>query len=175
MARESPRTHRAPISPGGTARPSSSRTLTSKPGTTCPRVPGRTAPGRLEMKMCHISAVPRPSRSSTPKIAFHRSCSSTGSASPADVQSRSRDTFCRRASPWLTMWLIIVGTLIRIVGRNRASFAKITSAVHGSGNSTAAPPTAKGKNRLEPVAYPKNSFGTDSVTSRSVYPITPLA
>src|SRR5438034_8237770 len=39
--------------------------LTSNPGTTVPSVPGRTCPGRLEMKMCHISAVPRPSSSST--------------------------------------------------------------------------------------------------------------
>src|SRR2546425_3481794 len=50
----SPRTQSQPISPAGSSRPWSSQTLTSKPGTTVPRVPGRTAPGRLEMKMCHI-------------------------------------------------------------------------------------------------------------------------
>src|SRR5207247_493756 len=47
IAREPPRTHSAPTSPAGSSRPSSSHTLTSKPGTTVPSVPGRTCPGRF--------------------------------------------------------------------------------------------------------------------------------
>src|SRR5207244_3084562 len=85
-ARESPRTQSAPTSPAGSSRPSSSHTLTSKPGTTVPSVPGRACPGRFERKMCHISAVPRPSSSSPPNVRCPRSSRSKGSGSPADVE-----------------------------------------------------------------------------------------
>ncbi len=72
-------------------------------GTTVPMVPGFTAPGLLEMKMCHISAVPSPSSSSTSNVRFHLSYSSTGSASPADVASRRDERSCCAASGWTTI------------------------------------------------------------------------
>src|SRR5437879_7707950 len=71
------------------------------------------------MKMCHTSAVPRPSSSSTPNVCCHRLHSSAGSPSPAEVASRKHDRSCSDAAGWLTIWLIMVGTLMRIVGRKR--------------------------------------------------------
>jgi hypothetical protein len=44
--------------------------------------------------------------------------------------------------------------------------ANNVSAVLFSGKSAVAAPTEKGKNRFEPVAYPKKSFGTARVISR---------
>jgi len=48
--------------------------------------------------------------------------------------------------------MIMVGTVIRMVGRYRAIRLKMTSAVQRSSNSTLAAPAAKGNSRLEPVA-----------------------
>ena len=59
----------------------------------------------------------------------------------------------------------MVGTVARMVGRTEAIFAKSVSGVQRSGKSAAVAPTEKGKRRLVPVAYPKKSFGTESVTS----------
>ena len=70
------------------------------------------------------------------------------------------------------MCRIIVGTLTSTVGRNFSIFENRTSGVHRSGKRAAAAPTEKGKKRFEPVAYPKKSFGTESVTSDSVRPRT---
>ena len=44
----------------------------SYPGTATLVVPGRTAPGRLDRKMCSISVMPIPSRTSTPKCDAQR-------------------------------------------------------------------------------------------------------
>jgi hypothetical protein len=44
----------------------------SYPGTATPVVPGRTAPGRLDRKMCSISVMPMPSMMSMPKCDVHR-------------------------------------------------------------------------------------------------------
>src|SRR5262245_45968068 len=115
--------------------------------------------------MCHISAVPSPSSNSTPNVFFHRSYNSTGKASPAEVAKRNEDKSCFVASEWLTIWLTIVGTLIRIVGRCARIFSKTTSAVTRSGKRMLEAPTENGKKRLLPVAYPKNNFGTDIVMS----------
>src|SRR3989449_4259694 len=101
------------------------------------------------MKMCHISAVPRPSNSSTPNVRFQRWYSSTGSGSPADVASRRHERSCLAAAEWLTIWLIIVGTLIMTVGRKRAIFPKRTSGVAASGNNTVPAPTENGNKRFE--------------------------
>ena len=152
MARACPRTRSQPTSPSGSSFPSSSVTRTSKPGTTVPIVPGRTAPGRAEMKMCHISAVPSPSSSSTPNAAIQRSQSSTGSASPAEVASRSEERSASPAAGWLTIWFTIVGTLTSTVGRCRRICSKSASAVQRSGKSTVRAPTEKGKKRLVPIA-----------------------
>ena len=127
-------------------------TRTSNPGTTVPMVPGLTAPGRAEMNTCHISAVPRPSSSSTPKAAFHRSYSSTGSASPAEVASRSEERSASPAAGWLTMWFTMVGTLTRTVGRCARISSKRRSGVGLSGKRTDRAPTEKGKKRLVPIA-----------------------
>src|SRR5436309_4277746 len=113
---------------------------------------GPHCPGRFEMKMCHISAVPRPSNSSTPNVRFQRWYSSTGSGSPADVASRMHERSCLAAAEWLTIWLIIVGTLIMTVGRKRAIFPNSTSGVAASGNNTVRAPTENGNKRFEPVA-----------------------
>jgi hypothetical protein len=48
--------------------------------------------------------------------------------------------------------LIIVGTLVRIVGRYRSITSNIVSAVDRSSKSAVAPPTANGKRRFVPVA-----------------------
>jgi hypothetical protein len=64
--------------------PSSSRMRGSYPGTATPVVPGRTAPGRLDRKMCSISVMPMPSRTSTPKCNAHRWYNAR-SAGPARV------------------------------------------------------------------------------------------
>ena len=66
VAIESPRTSRWPGSSSATGAPAASTSRASYPGTTVPEVPGRTAPGRLEMKMCSASVEPRPSMMSTP-------------------------------------------------------------------------------------------------------------
>ena len=50
------------------------------------------------------------------------------------------------------MWLIMVGTVIRMVGRYRAIRLKTTSAVQRSSNSTPAAPAANGNSRLAPMA-----------------------
>jgi len=46
--------------------------------------------------------------------------------------------------------------------------------VHRSANRTHDAPTANGKNTLHPVAYPKNSFGTEMVMSSGFSPRTRL-
>ena len=104
------------------------------------------------MKMCHISAVPRPSSSSTPNVSRHRRSSSTGSASPAEVASRRHDKSCTFASACATILEISVGTWIRIVGRKRRMRSNSASGVDCSGNSTHDAPTENGNNRFEPVA-----------------------
>ena len=86
------------------------------------------------------------------------------------MQSRRDEKSCVAAAGCATIWPTIAGTFTRIVGRKRAIFSKTTSAVQRSGKRTAAAPTANGKSRLEPVAYPKKSFGTESVTSEGPYP-----
>ena len=48
------------------------------------------SPGALERKMCNSSVEPTPSRMSTPKRAFQALPTDSGSASPAEVQMRSR-------------------------------------------------------------------------------------
>ncbi len=63
--------------------------------------------------MCHISAVPSPSRSSTPKTSFQRRWRSTGSASPAEVARRREERSRSGASGWASMRPIIVGTFTR--------------------------------------------------------------
>src|SRR5688500_13806274 len=73
------------------------------------------------------------------------------------------------------MELIIVGTVVRIVGWYRLMTSNIFSAVERSANSAVAPPTANGKSRLVPVAYPKNNFGTETVRSSALTPIVALA
>src|SRR2546427_742311 len=78
------------------------------------------------MKMCHISAVPRPSNSSTPNVRFQRWYSSTGSGSPADVASRRHERSCLAAAEWLTIWLIIVD---RKSTRLNSSHSQISYAV----------------------------------------------
>ena len=123
--------------------------------------------------MCHISAVPRPSSSSTPNVRIQRSCSSDGSASPAEVASRRHEKSCVDASGCDTICWTIVGTLIRIVGRCRAISVNRVSGVQRSANKTDEAPTENGKNRFAPVAYPKNSFGTEIVTSSAHTPSTP--
>jgi hypothetical protein len=50
------------------------------------------------------------------------------------------------------MWPIIVGTLMRIVGRWRRICANRASAVQRSGKRIEVPPTEKGKSRFDPVA-----------------------
>src|SRR4030095_1327808 len=65
------------------------------------------------------------------------------------------------------------GTLTRIVGRYRAMAAKTVSAVLCSGNCAEEAPTENGKNRLMPVAYPKNNFGTEIVMSSEDIRSTP--
>jgi hypothetical protein len=47
------------------------------------------------------------------------------------------------------------------------------SGVHRSGNSTHDAPTEKGKSTFDPVAYPKNNFGTAIVTSSDLMPRMP--
>src|SRR5436853_15058 len=84
-------------------------------------------------------------------IRCQRWYSSTGSGSPAEVARRRQERSCAAAVEWLTIWLIIVGTLTRIVGRKRPIFRNRTSGVAASGNSTVAAPTANGNNRFEPV------------------------
>jgi hypothetical protein len=54
-----------------------------------PVVPKRTSPGRFDKKMCSISVDPMPSITSTPVRAVQARATSSGSASPADVHSRS--------------------------------------------------------------------------------------
>ena len=46
--------------------------------------------GALERKICNSSVEPTPSRISTPKRAFQALPTDSGSASPAEVQIRSR-------------------------------------------------------------------------------------
>ena len=48
------------------------------------------SPGALDRKMCSSSVEPTPSRMSTPKRAFQALPTDSGSASPAEVQMRSR-------------------------------------------------------------------------------------
>src|SRR3989441_13282248 len=110
------------------------------------------------MKMCHISAVPRPSNSSTPNVRFQRWYSSTGSGSPADVASRRHERSCLAAAEWLTIWVIIVGTLIMMVGRERAVFPNRTSGVAASGNHTVLAPTGNGKEAVGAGAGPQVSL-----------------
>src|SRR2546426_10490682 len=94
----------------------------------------------------------RPPRSTLfPYTTLFRS-SWTGSGSPADVASRRHERSCLAAAEWLTIWLIIVGTLIMTVGRKRAIFPKRTSGVAASGDNTVPAPTGNGDKRFEPVA-----------------------
>jgi hypothetical protein len=66
------------------------------------------------------------------------------------------------------MPFIIVGTLVKIVGRYRSITSNIFSGVERSLKSAVVPPAAKGNRRFVPVAYPKKSFGTETVKSLSV-------
>src|SRR2546428_5195015 len=86
------------------------------------------------------------------KFGRHGSDAPVGGAPPAEVASRKHDRSCSDAAGWLTIWLIMVGTLMRIVGRKRPIFWNSTSAVAASGNSTVAAPTENGNKRFEPVA-----------------------
>ena len=67
--------------------------------------------------MWYASDEPIPSTTSTPNASSHLRCSSAGSASPADVHSRSELRSCVDAEGCATIALIIVGTFTRIVGR----------------------------------------------------------
>jgi hypothetical protein len=78
--------------------------------------------------------------------------SSTGSASPAEVAKRREERSRRPPSGWATICWTMVGTLTRTVGRWRSIAVEQASGVQRSGNSTADPPTRKGKKRLEPRA-----------------------
>src|SRR5207253_11112591 len=72
-------------------------------------------------------ALPISSSSSTPNVCCHRLHSSAGSASPAEVASRKHDRSCSDAAGWLTIWLIMVGTLMRIVGRKDRKSTRLNS------------------------------------------------
>jgi len=74
----------------------------------------------LVTKMCHISAVPRPSRISTPKRSFQAWYRLSGRASPADVTNRRLDRSAVSAFGWPSIWLMADGTWTRIVGRWRS-------------------------------------------------------
>src|ERR1700730_16540731 len=71
-----------------------SASLTSRtlyPGTGRPEEPYLISPGALERKMCSSSVEPTPSRMSTPKRDFQLLPTDSGSASPAEVQTRKRE------------------------------------------------------------------------------------
>jgi len=91
-AMEPPLTWRFPTSPGPTALPSSSRSRVRYPGTTCPVLPGRTAPKRLERKMWQISVDPVPSRTSTPNSSRNRRYTSGERISADEMQARRLST-----------------------------------------------------------------------------------
>ena len=107
---------------------------------------------RFEMKMCHISAVPRPSSSSTPKVSIHSRWSSTGSASPADVHTRSDDKSCDLALGCVAILWIIVGTLISIGGAEASDVLEHHLGGRRLGEQRAAAAGSERKNRFEPVA-----------------------
>jgi hypothetical protein len=67
--------------------------------------------------MWNISADPIPSRISTPVRSFHSPYSFAGSASPAERQIRSDDRSAPSIRGERSMLLIIVGTVVRNVGR----------------------------------------------------------
>ena len=52
----------------------------------------------------------------------------------------------------LSIELIMVGTVVRIVGRKRSMTSNIFSGVDRSAKRAVAPPTANGNNRFVPVA-----------------------
>src|SRR5687768_8582541 len=85
------------------------------------------------------------------------------------------DRSCDAASGAFSIPLIIVGTVVRIVGRYFSITSNNFSGVERSANKAVAPPTANGNRRFVPVAYPKKSFGTDTVRSFSFTPIVRFA
>src|ERR1700710_1027432 len=104
------------------------------------------SPGALERKICKSSVEPTPSRMSTPKRAFQLLPTDSGSASPAEVQTR-KDLPQR----WLFSVSSLsiaenkVGTPKKIDGLYLFISANITAGVGRSELSTVVAPTDIGK------------------------------
>jgi hypothetical protein len=116
---------------------------------------GARGPGRLLMKMCHISAVPRPSRSSTPNVSCQRW-----------KQLRRQRLACRRHD---AQRLDVRARRARMPrhlvdhrrhvdehgGRNRRMRANTDSAVAGSGKSATLAPAAKREEQVRAGGIPE--------------------
>ena len=103
--------------------------------------------------MWKSSALPMPSRISTPQRSSHWRCSGSGSFSPAESTRRRLDR--SRAPPSASrasILPIMVGTEVRIVGFERSTTSKSVSGVLRSLKSAVLAPTAKGNMRFVPVA-----------------------
>src|SRR5258707_8476275 len=109
--------------------------------------------------MCSSSVEPTPSRMSTPNRAFQALPTDSGSASPADVQTRKRlPAPVLFSASSLSIAADKVGTPKKMLGLDLFIIANIVPGVGRSEVSTLVEPTDIGKVSAFPTPYAKNSF-----------------